>query len=75
MKLSLTFKTPDVIMPLVYVLLEQLPAEEREEEDDAYLLEELEEDLKEKLSKWIEYGELVTIEFDLEAGTAKVLER
>lgn len=32
------------------------------------------EGIEEKLSKWIKYGECITIEFDTEAMTAKVLE-
>ena len=29
--------------------------------------------IREALAKWVEYGEFCTMEFDIEAGTAKVL--
>ena len=41
-----------------------------------YALEDIPEDdreaIKKKLAEWIEYGEYVTINFDLEKGTATV---
>ena len=41
-----------------------------------YALEDIPEDdreaIKKKLAKWIRYGECVTIDFDLENGTAMV---
>lgn len=40
-------------------------------EDDHYTRKELER----FLDRWITYGEYVTIEFDTDAGTAKVVER
>lgn len=69
MIITLTFKTPGVIEQA----LDQLPIEE-EDEDNPYFREEAEEGLQEKLGKWLKWGELVTIEFDLDAGTATVRE-
>lgn len=48
MKISIFFKTPDVL----YYALEDIKDEEQKRE------------IKEKLSKWIEYGEGVTLTYD-----------
>jgi hypothetical protein len=73
MKISITFKTPDALDYAVKEIVDQ-----QHEEDDApwdeYESEEREEALKEKFKKWVEYGELITVDFDLEAGTATVKE-
>ncbi len=61
MKVEVMFKTPDAV---------------------DYAIEEIVEDhggtigdaVKESLSKWIRYGEVITIEFDTKAGTAIVKE-
>lgn len=39
------------------------------------LPEEYRDSIKDQLSKWIQYGEYVTIEFDLDKETATVLEQ
>ncbi len=57
-KIHITFKTPDAVR---YAL------------EDANLNQDEEDVILEKLSKWIKYEELVTIEFDLENGTATVI--
>ena len=54
-----TFKTPDV---LDYSLA------------DAGLDEDETAEAKEKLSKWIKYGECITVEFDTDKMTAEVQE-
>ncbi len=67
MKIKLTFKTPDV--------LDQL--DRKIYYDDDITDEELDEKIDEArsiISKWIEYSEYLTVEFDLENQTAKVLE-
>jgi len=65
MKISITFKTPDVVSNTAYY-------EHREEfaDDDAY--EEHVAEIQEALAPWIEYGERVTIDFDTDASTATV---
>lgn len=44
-----------------------------------YALEDVPEDEREvteaQLENWIEYGESITVEFDLEKNTAKVIKR
>lgn len=37
--------------------------------------DELIAEVHKKLEKWIEYKEYLTVEFDLDAGTARVVER
>jgi hypothetical protein len=77
MKLTITWKTPDAgdyaIREAAEDALEgrtDLDSEER-----AWLIQEQAEALSEALTQWVQYGELITIEFDLTAGTATVLER
>lgn len=72
MRLCLTFKTPDVIRDSC-LNAGILPIEDIPEEEEGEVLSM--EDVEEKLRKWIEYGEYITIEFDLEANTARVVER
>lgn len=62
MKLRLTFKTPDVIDQFLDNLIL---------EDDGVWNKE---NIKDKLSKWIKYGEYITIEFDIDNQTATVIE-
>jgi hypothetical protein len=75
MKLTVSFKTPDAAEHAVFEALEDHEdlegIEDAEELLDKRL--ELEDGLKEALSKWIQYSEYVRIEFDTEAGTATVL--
>lgn len=59
MKVDIVFKTPDVVDSVL--------------KENDIIDEEQQEDTKEKLRKWIKYDEYVTIQIDLEAGTAIVL--
>lgn len=75
MKLTVSFKTPDAADYAIEDALEdneELEAIE-DAEERSWKKEELEDGLKEALSKWIQYSEYVRIEFDTEAGTATVL--
>ena len=65
MKVSVTFKTPDAVNEAVEEALQGATDQ---------FVETRATELKRKLSKWINYGEYVTIEFDLEDSTATVLE-
>ena len=65
--IRITFKTPDAVDGAVDNLLEFTGGLDEDER------EALREESKEALQKWIRYGELITIEFDLKAGTAKVV--
>lgn len=69
MKLSIGFKTPDAI----HYALEEYRDYSGDEDDGRELTEEEMEEAKEKLEKWIRYGESITIEFDLNKMTAKVV--
>lgn len=60
MKLRVTFKTPDA---LEYALKD---AAEGTSEEDIIAMEHL-------TSRFVQYGEYVTIKFDTESGTATVL--
>ena len=61
MKVIVLFKTPAVIDYAVD-RIDHRPEDEQEE-------------LREFLEQWIQYGETLRVEFDTEAGTAKVLGR
>lgn len=64
MKLKITFKTPDAVD---YAIRDTfIPAES--DEDSVTI-----KDIENKLSKWVKYGEMITVEFDLEAMTAEVV--
>ncbi len=65
MKVQLTFKTPDIIDQVLYTLLD--------EHDSTEVTDEMEEDIREKLSKWVKFGEYIRVEIDTEADTATVL--
>jgi len=70
MKFQLTFKTPDAI----YYKIQEM---KRFEQIDVGVDKDLEGDdeikIKKFLEQWIEHGENITIEFDMEANTAKVV--
>jgi len=74
MRFQVTFKTPDS--------LENTVDEETEYElstlEDEFQDDENREEIKAKLmkfaSKWVKWSEYITVEFDLEAETCKVLE-
>jgi len=76
MKFQITFKDPDGvdngIKKYTKALFENLPLTEEEKEDCSY---KREESISKALEKWINYGEYITIEFDLIAKTAKVVDR
>jgi len=77
MKLTISFKTLDAgeydIREAAETVLEG--RFDLTPEDRAYLVQERIEDLYVALTKWINYRERVTIEFDLAEGTATVLEQ
>lgn len=68
MKLTIGFKTPDAVE---YALDEYRDYSDGSD-DGRELDEEEKEAAKEKLRRWISYGESVTIEFDLDKMTAKI---
>lgn len=66
MKISITFKSPNAVADAI--------DREIDHDLDDYEAEELVEQWSEKFKKWVRYGELITIDFDLDAGTATVQE-
>ena len=75
MKLSITFKDPDVVHDAAYDCVKASIPEGLSQDEIDMIGEMRTAEIKQKLSKWITYGEYVTIEFDLDAGTATVKER
>ena len=78
MKIQVTFKDPDAtyesIRDKVKELLKDNPLT-KYIEDTTEVEDEIREGILEKMSKWLEYGEDLTVEFDLENGTATVMKR
>lgn len=76
MKLIATFKTPDALEQT----LDTIPQNSSCYHEDTLCEEcqikedELKEEVKQFLEKYIEWGEYIRIEFDTEAKTARVLE-
>ncbi len=68
MKFTLNFKTPDVLEHAMENLRDYM--DESMDEDDK---DELIEEAKNFASRWIEWGEGISVEFDTEAQTATVL--
>lgn len=64
-KIRITFKTPDAVS----TALSEEFGDLEEENEKAY------QEAEEALGKFVKYGELVTIEFDTDEGTAEVLEQ
>jgi len=74
MKVVVTFKTPDALAQAVRDIVDQQHHEDSQTWDE-YEAEEREHELMKKFERWVAWGEVITIEFDLEAGTATVKER
>ena len=77
MRFNITFKTPDAIEHALEEVGENFDHHDFFTEDDpdeamALAIEEAEDDCREFLSKFIQYGETITIEFDSFSGTATV---
>lgn len=69
MKITVHFKTPDAVH---YAIQDHVDSCGLDEDGD---YSELIGNLEQKISKFVDYGECVSIEFDTEAGTATVLEK
>lgn len=76
MKITVTLKDPDVLNDAIKDSVKQdvktmnLPADEAE-----LLIEKRCEKIRASMSKWWEYSEYLTVEFDSDAMTAQVMER
>ncbi len=73
MKVQITFKTPDAAELAAEDTAHHVFNEDTELHQENYEL--LKDDILTKLGKWIRSGEYVTVEFDLENGNARVVER
>jgi hypothetical protein len=76
-KFNITFKSPDA----VYAAVETTAADDYNERFDNGSLGEdedvhtIKEDIEAFLSQFLVYGEMITVEFDTEAGTATVVRK
>lgn len=74
MKIKVYIKDPDgfgdAINDSIRDELNKLPLNNKEKEA---ILDIRREEVEDKLSKWVESNECVTLEFDLDTGTASVL--
>jgi hypothetical protein len=75
--MTITFKTPDAVSDAVDNEIDQLRELDKElgREQDEEVYYQLKEDWMKFLERFTEYGEYITIEFDLDNETAKVMER
>lgn len=76
MKFRITFKTPDVVEDSIsefsYGSLSEEFGPNHPDFDEQR--EIMEDELHNIISKWVKYGEMITIEFDTVAKTATVVE-
>ena len=71
--IRITLKDPDGFSEAVAEAVAE-SLEDIDDDDEKEALDELRQDkMNAALEKWVTYGEYVTLEFDLDAGTAKVL--
>jgi hypothetical protein len=67
-------KTPGAADEAINDLVDQELGEAKpDDEDFEYEREAMAGDIKEKLKKWLQYGENLRVEIDLDAGTAVVI--
>ncbi len=71
MKIQITTKDPDGVYDAVMEAAYQGIGED--DEKDA-LIELRQSEIGDRLKRWVRFREYLTVEFDLEAGTARVLE-
>lgn len=76
MKIRITMKDPDGPYNCAHeaVRASLRSIEGIDDEEREVLLEERFSETMSKLKRWLDYGEYIRVEFDLEAGTATVLE-
>jgi hypothetical protein len=75
MKFKITFKDPDGVSDKLMELAENsIDAADISDRAKEVAIENKIEDFKRFLRTWITYSEYVTIEFDTEANTARVVE-
>jgi hypothetical protein len=76
MRFTLTFKDPDGPSEcLREAVTESIPFTITDPEEIDQLIDSRLEDLREFIEPWVQWGEYVSIEFDTETKTAKVVRR
>jgi hypothetical protein len=74
MIIEITFKDPDTVSDAVRdAVIASIPKEITDEYEREALIEKRESEQYDKLQKWIEHGEYVTVQFDTETMKARVL--
>ena len=75
MKIKVTMKDPDTMHDAVQdAVKEEVKAMGLPEDESESLIELRTNKVGEKMAKWFEYGEYLTVEFDTDAMTATVLD-
>lgn len=75
-KITVTIKDPDVLDEAVTESVEaEVKAMNLPEDEAEMLIEARIDKTKKAMSKWWEYSEYIVVEFDMEAMSAKVIER
>lgn len=71
----MTFKDPDVIFEAISEAVnERIKAiKELDDEERDVLIEKKNRAVSDQLSKWIEYGDFITVEFDTDLNTARIV--
>lgn len=76
MKISVTLKDPDGVYESISQAMEEqeraLVAGGMAADEAAAAIEVRRENVQQQLTRWIEYGEYLTVEFDTDAQTATV---
>lgn len=73
--IRLTFKDPDGVYESVrQFVIDNLPKDLDEDEKDSIQDMRISK-VQDKLSKWVEYGEYLTVEINLDTGEAKVIQK
>lgn len=74
MKIKITFKDPDAVYDAIKAaVLDNIPSGLTEEEVELISDNRI-HDTASRLGRWLTFNELITIEFDLDKGTAVVSE-
>jgi len=73
MKVRLTLKDPDGVYECVKEAIQETIPDGLSKDEEADLIESRMEDAQEKMRKWVQYKEYVTVEIDTESGEAVVI--
>jgi hypothetical protein len=67
------FKTPDAVYESVKDIAEQEACGIVDEDENCDRQSEIRTELEDFASKWVKFGEMITVEFDTEKGTANIV--